>query len=56
MEERMEWVSLAYAMGTAGQGTGGQQGSGFQAFIPLVLMVGIFYFLLNICKNITDLF
>ena len=35
---------LAYAMGTGG-GTGGQ-GGGFGAFIPLILMFAIFYFLL----------
>ena len=34
---------LAYAMGTGGEGG---QGSGFSAFIPLILMFGIFYFLL----------
>ena len=34
---------LAYAMG--GQGAGGQ-GGGFGAFVPLILMFGIFYFLL----------
>lgn len=42
----MDWSSLAYAMGTAGQGTGGQAGGGFAAFVPLILMVAIFYFLL----------
>jgi preprotein translocase subunit YajC len=35
---------LAYAMGTGG-GAGGQ-GGGFGAFIPLILMFAIFYFLL----------
>ena len=35
---------LAYAMGTGG-GSGGQ-GGGFGAFIPLILMFAIFYFLL----------
>ncbi|WP_035252997.1 preprotein translocase subunit YajC [Desulfatiglans anilini] len=35
---------LAYAMGT--DGTGGGQGGGFGAFIPLILMFVIFYFLL----------
>ena len=34
---------LAYAMGTGGEGG---QGGGFGAFIPLILMFGIFYFLL----------
>ena len=41
----MDWLSVAYAMGTAGQG-GGQAGGGFAAFVPLLLMVVIFYFLL----------
>ena len=36
---------LAYAMGTGGAG-GGSQGSGFSAFVPLILMFAIFYFLL----------
>jgi preprotein translocase subunit YajC len=40
----MDWLSIAYAMGTAGQGGG--QGGGFAAFVPLLLMVVIFYFLL----------
>lgn len=35
---------LAHAMGT--NGTGGGQGGGFGAFIPLILMFVIFYFLL----------
>jgi preprotein translocase subunit YajC len=35
---------LAYAMGTGG--SGGGQGSGLSAFIPLILMFAIFYFLL----------
>ena len=34
---------LAYALGTGGEGG---QGGGFGAFIPLILMFGIFYFLL----------
>lgn len=43
----MNLVSLAHAMGTAGQGTaGGGAGGGLAAFLPLILMVGIFYFLL----------
>jgi preprotein translocase subunit YajC len=46
MEENMDWVGIAHAMGTMGQGDGGQPGSQFAAFVPLVLMVGIFYFLL----------
>ena len=38
-------ISLAYAMGGTGGGTAGQ-GGGFSAFIPLILMFAIFYFLL----------
>lgn len=38
-------ISIAYAMGGAGSGAGGQ-GGGFNAFIPLLLMFAIFYFLL----------
>jgi len=37
---------LAYAMGTGGAGSSGGQGGGFTAFIPLILMFVIFYFLL----------
>jgi len=37
--------NIAYAMGTSG-GPGGSDGGGFTAFIPLILMFGIFYFLL----------
>ena len=36
---------LAYAMGTGGSGGQGQ-GGGFAAFVPLILMFAIFYFLL----------
>ena len=36
--------SLAYAMGTGG--LGGGDGGGMGAFIPLILMFAIFYFLL----------
>ena len=36
---------LAYAMGGAGGG-GAEGGGGFGAFIPLILMFAIFYFLL----------
>lgn len=36
---------LAYAMGTGGGGAGGQ-GGGFGAFLPLIIMFAIFYFLL----------
>ena len=42
----MDWVGIAYAMGTAGEGGGGSAGNQFAAFVPLILMVGIFYFLL----------
>ncbi len=38
-------TSTAYAM-APGAGADGGQGSGLQAIIPLVLMFGIFYFLL----------
>jgi preprotein translocase subunit YajC len=37
-------INLAYAMG--GGGAGGGQSGGFGAFIPLILMFAIFYFLL----------
>ena len=37
--------SLVYAMGTGGSGTGGE-GGGFTAFVPIILMFAIFYFLL----------
>jgi preprotein translocase subunit YajC len=36
---------VAYAMGGLGGG-GGEGGGGFGAFVPLILMFGIFYFLL----------
>jgi len=36
-------MNIAYAMG---QGGGGQGGGGFEAFIPIILMFVIFYFLL----------
>lgn len=42
----MDLLSVAHAMGTAGQGGSGQGGGGFAAFVPLLLMVVIFYFLL----------
>jgi preprotein translocase subunit YajC len=38
-------IDLAYAMGGGGGAAGGQSG-GFGAFIPLILMFAIFYFLL----------
>ena len=41
----MDWAGIAYAMGTAGEG-GGSTTNQFAAFVPLILMVGIFYFLL----------
>ena len=37
---------LAYALGGGGAGGGGGGGGGFGAFLPLILMFGIFYFLL----------
>jgi preprotein translocase subunit YajC len=37
--------NLAYAMGGLG-GSGGGQGSSLSAFVPLILMFAIFYFLL----------
>ncbi len=37
-------ISIAYAMG--GTGGAGGQGGGFSAFIPIILMFAIFYFLL----------
>ncbi len=37
-------ISIAYAMGQGGAASG--QGGGFAAFIPLILMFVIFYFLL----------
>ena len=38
-------ISMAYAMGQGG-GAAGQGAGGFSAFIPLILMFVIFYFLL----------
>ena len=37
---------LAYAMGGGGTGGAGGQGGGIGAFLPLILMFAIFYFLL----------
>lgn len=37
---------LVYAMGAGGAGAEGGQGAGFGAFIPIILMFVIFYFLL----------
>ncbi|MBP8645623.1 MAG: preprotein translocase subunit YajC [Syntrophobacteraceae bacterium] len=43
----MDWVQMAHAMGTTGEGSGAQGAAGgFAAFAPLILMVVIFYFLL----------
>lgn len=38
-------IELAYALGGGAGGTGGQ-GGGLGAFVPLILMFAIFYFLL----------
>ncbi len=38
--------NIVYAMGTAGKGATGMEGSGLAAFMPLILMFVIFYFLL----------
>lgn len=40
----MDFISTAYAMGTAQQG--GEGGNPIAAFLPLILMFVIFYFLL----------
>lgn len=37
-------IDIAYALGTGGNASG--QGGGFGAFVPLILMFVIFYFLL----------
>lgn len=37
-------IDIAYALGTGGGASG--QGGGFGAFVPLILMFAIFYFLL----------
>jgi preprotein translocase subunit YajC len=43
----MDFVSYAYAMGTTGgTGTTASGGSAWSAFIPIILMFAIFYFLL----------
>ncbi len=44
----MDWMSVAYAMGGAGQGGAGQGGAagGLGLFGPLIIMMVIFYFLL----------
>ena len=41
----MLFNDIAYAMGAAG-GNGGGQGNPLSAFVPLILMFAIFYFLL----------
>ena len=38
-------INIAYAMGQGG-GAGGQGSGGFSAFVPLIIMFVIFYFLL----------
>ncbi len=40
----MDLIGVAHAMGAGGQGAG--QAGGFGAFIPIILMFAIFYFLL----------
>jgi preprotein translocase subunit YajC len=42
----MDWAGIAHAMGTMGQGDGGGASNQLAAFVPLILMVAIFYFLL----------
>jgi preprotein translocase subunit YajC len=43
----MDFASVAHALGSLGQGgAGGQGGGGLAAFVPLILMGVIFYFLL----------
>ncbi|MDQ7031517.1 MAG: preprotein translocase subunit YajC [Desulfonauticus sp.] len=42
----MDLVSIAYAMGQAGGANGGGQPNPIGAFLPLILMFAIFYFLL----------
>ena len=39
-------ISIAYAMGQGGAGAGQGAGGGIGAFVPLILMFVIFYFLL----------
>ncbi|MFC1493663.1 preprotein translocase subunit YajC [Thermodesulfobacteriota bacterium] len=39
-------IDLVYAMGTSGQSGAGSQGGGIGAFVPLIFMFAIFYFLL----------
>lgn len=42
----MNWVSVAYAMGGAGQGSAQQGGLFSSPLVPLIIMMAIFYFLL----------
>jgi preprotein translocase subunit YajC len=42
----MDLITQAYAMGSTGTGTASSGGSSFTAFIPIIAMVAIFYFLL----------
>lgn len=42
----MDFLGIAYAMGTTGQGGAQGAGGSLAAFVPLVLMILIFYFLL----------
>ena len=42
----IDFISLAYAMGTGGGGGEAPQGGGFAALVPIILMFVIFYFLL----------
>jgi preprotein translocase subunit YajC len=42
----MDWVGIAHAMGSIGGGDAGGAGNQLAAFVPLILMVAIFYFLL----------
>ncbi len=40
------FVSVAHAMGTPPAGAGGEPAAAFMQFVPLLLMLAIFYFLL----------
>jgi preprotein translocase subunit YajC len=42
----MDFISHAYAMGSTGTGTAASSGSSWSAFLPIILMFAIFYFLL----------
>ena len=39
-------INIAYAMGQSGTGAAQQGSGGFSAFVPLIIMFAIFYFLL----------